>query len=926
MNKLAIEQKVLAGFVLALAIISLVGGLAYRVVRDYIEISGIEKQNSGEILLLEKIFSNLNEAESAQRAYLISNHDFYLQRRRDTLAGTSSSLLDLKQIAIKNPQELLLLPALEQKINQRVTLLEEVLSRGMEGGLDAARRMFPGNDGTKEMEEIHGIINAMIKAEEKQGEQLSKDADADTNRIQAIAVLMVILVAFFFSLLYWQVRREMAERRKIQTELEEVARLDSIHSLLLALFNSSFDRNHIFQGMLSMVAEKLPFPVSAVYGYDELGGILRCELSWGTPEGMKREFRLGEGLVGQVAQAGKPAALEKIGGNDITIEAGLASFTPAAVLAYPINYQDHLMGVLVLAAGQSIDERHRSFLAVLCSELGVALYNIKQHTDLKLMAEQLRLKSEEIAAKNDRLEESSRMKSEFMANMSHELRTPLNSIIGFSEAIQAGLAGEVNPKQQEYAGDILNSGQHLLELINDILDISKIEAGMMTLELDAVEISSLLHNSLSVVREKAAANSIVLQSNIPEDLGIVYMDGRKCKQIVYNLLANAEKFTPSGGTIFLRAKKVGRDAIRAFFGGSPVKAAWTPKFNQYIEISVTDTGIGISKDDLSKLFQPFIQLDASLARKYEGTGLGLAIIKKLAELHGGTVGVESEPGKGSCFTVWLPCRTEGGQTTQNMSPISEYGPLDSVEAPLALMVEDNEKAAGLIKLQLEAEGIRVIHALTAEDGLRMIKEYHPDFVTLDILLPGMDGWKFLELVKADQETAHIPVVIISIVSDASKGTSLGAARILQKPVSSDALIGALAELNFIPNGSQYKVLVVDDDPNAIELITLHLENAKYTTLRAYGGREGIEIAQRERPDFIVLDLMMPEVSGFDVVEALKGNPETAQIPIMIMTAKVVTAEDRKILNGNVQKIMIKTEFKEHFINEVHRALKRGGKR
>lgn len=926
MNKLAIEQKVLAGFVLALAIIFLVGGLAYRAVHDYIEISGIEKQNSEEIFLLEKIFSDLNKAESAQRAYLISSNDLYLLHRRDALAEMNSSLMNLKQTARENPKELLLLPALEQKINERIALLDEILSRKAEGGFDSARKMFPSGDGTKEMEEIHDIVNTMIKAEGKQGEQLSKDAEADTNRIQAIAILMVISVVLFFSLLFWQVRREMAERRKVQAELEEVARLNLIHSMLLALFNSSFDRNHILQGLLSMVAEKLPFPVSAVYGYDELGGMLRCELSWGAPKEMQREFKLGEGLVGQVAQAVKPVALEKIGGNDLTIEAGLASFTPAAVLAYPINYQDHLMGVMVLAAEQRIDERHRSFLATLCSELGVALYNIKQHTDLRLMAEQLRLKSEEIAAKNARLEESNRMKSEFMANMSHELRTPLNSIIGFSEAIQAGLAGEVNPKQHEYAGDILNSGQHLLELINDILDISKIEAGMMTLELDAVEVSSLLHNSLSVVREKVAANRIALQSFIPEDLGIVYMDGRKCKQIIYNLLSNAAKFTPSGGTILLRAKKVGRDAVMAFPGISPTKAAWTAKFEQYIEISVTDTGIGISKSDSSKLFQPFIQLDASLSRKYEGTGLGLAIIKKLAELHDGTVGVESEPGKGSCFTVWLPCRAEGGQTTQNMSPISEYGPFDRVEAPLALMVEDNEKAADLIKLQLEAEGIRVIHALTAEDGLRMIKKYHPDFVTLDILLPGMDGWEFLELVKADQETAHIPVVIISIMDGASKGTSLGAARILQKPVSNDALIGALAELNFIPNGSQYKILVVDDDPNAIELITLHLENAKYTTLRAYGGREGIEIAQRERPDLIVLDLMMPEVSGFDVVEALKGNPETAQIPIMIMTAKVVTAEDRKILNGNVQKIMVKTEFKGHFINEVHRALKRGEKR
>ena len=260
--------------------------------------------------------------------------------------------------------------------------------------------------------------------------------------------------------------------------------------------------------------------------------------------------------------------------------------------------------------------------------------------------------------KNIELEHASRMKSEFLATMSHELRTPLNAIIGFSEALKDGLMGPLNKVQNEYIGDIFTSGQHLLSLINDILDLSKVEAGMMSLELEAVELNSLLLNSLSIVREKAVAQHIQLNINIEEDIGILQLDTRKTKQIVYNLLSNAVKFSANKGRVLLRARRVSRSAVGVLEDDWPVHGFELPdnEYTEFLELCVSDSGIGISKQNMTKLFQAFSQIDSSLARKFEGTGLGLAMVKQLAALHGGTVAVASVEGKGARFTVWLPLR------------------------------------------------------------------------------------------------------------------------------------------------------------------------------------------------------------------------------------------------------------------------------
>jgi PAS domain S-box-containing protein len=530
--------------------------------------------------------------------------------------------------------------------------------------------------------------------------------------------------------------------------------------------------------------------------------------------------------------------------------------------------------------------------------------------------------------KNIELEHASRMKSEFLATMSHELRTPLNAIIGFSEALKDGLMGQMNDTQNEHVGDIFTSGQHLLSLINDILDLSKVEAGMMALELEAVDLHSLLANSLSIVREKAAAQRVHLELETDEELGVPQLDMRKTKQIVYNLLSNAVKFSDNGERVTLRARRVPRSAVGKVSGTWPVHAfpLADNDYEEFLEICVSDHGIGISEPNMAKLFQAFSQIDSSLARKFEGTGLGLAMVKQLAELHGGTVAVASLEGQGARFAAWLPLRTSAqaaSHVPQGLEPATAT--VTVPEERFALVVEENDASADLVRELLEGENFTVLRAATANAALLLAPQHDFSLITLDLELPGTDSWDLLVRIRESKTLAHVPVVITTGSADRNLAMNGGAAAVLQKPISRSQLAVSLANLGLQPTPEHtYTVLVVDDDAKNVEVIAAFLPTPAYAVVRAYGGSEAITLAKRLRPDVILLDLMMPEVSGFDVVEALQRKYDTARIPILVVTAKEITAVDRACLNDSADNFIPTVEKaglnRIRFVAEVRRAL------
>ncbi len=527
--------------------------------------------------------------------------------------------------------------------------------------------------------------------------------------------------------------------------------------------------------------------------------------------------------------------------------------------------------------------------------------------------------------KNLELQHASRMKSEFLATMSHELRTPLNAIIGFSEALKDGLIGAMDPVQTEYIGDIFSSGQHLLSLINDILDLSKVEAGMMTLELEAVDINSLLANSLSIVREKAANQGIRLELDIDEEFGLIELDMRKTKQIVYNLLSNAVKFSSTGSNVALRARHVTRAEVGSIAGNWPLRSFPLAASNhdEFLEVAVIDTGLGISSASMQHLFEAFSQIDSGLARRFEGTGLGLAMVKQLAALHDGTVALASAEGEGANFTVWLPLQRspEAGEVDQGLPREAPMKRSDRV----ALVVEDDSQAADVVRRLLEAEGFRVLIATSAERALEIAPLQPLSLITIDIRLPGIDGWEFLQRVRETSATTLVPVVIIAGMANTSMALAHGVTAVLQKPISRAQLSSSLSSLGMHPIAHRtYTVLVVDDDQKAVEVVAAFLLAPAYAVVRAYSGTEAITLAQRLRPDLIVLDLMMPEVSGFDVLDALRLKRETARIPVLVVTAKLVSSAEHAALTGTTGfpvRVLEKATFDgEHFIAEVRRAI------
>ncbi|MCZ6622631.1 MAG: response regulator [Deltaproteobacteria bacterium] len=517
------------------------------------------------------------------------------------------------------------------------------------------------------------------------------------------------------------------------------------------------------------------------------------------------------------------------------------------------------------------------------------------------LEERIRQRTGEIEAINTQLREATRHKSEFLANMSHELRTPLNAVIGFSEILLGRMLGDLNSKQEEYLHDIMTSGLDLLSLINDILDLSKVEAGRMELDLNTFDLPMLLDNTLRFVKERASRHGIQLTLEVDERLGDFMGDERKVKQVLLNLLSNALKFTPDGGRIILK----------------------TAPADGLTQISVSDTGIGIATENLQQIFEEFQQIRGDHEGKGEGTGLGLALAKKFVELHGGTIWVESVVGRGSTFTFTLPMRAPVEKATESPT-MAQPAPN---QTQLVLVVEDDPRAVKLLSTYLFEEGYTIEVASDGEEGLKKARALHPAVVALDILLPKVDGWEFLTRIKADPETCGIPIIIVSVVEERGKGFTLGAVDYLTKPFQREELIAALRRISISTRlrDPAAKVLAIDDDPMALELVRAIGEAEGYRVLSATGGEEGVALAKAELPALIILDLIMPEVDGFDVVVQLGDDPTTRAIPIVILTNKQLTTGEKNRLNGRISHMAQKGEFRRaNFVDLVNRLAGRGG--
>ncbi|HEX9475935.1 MAG TPA: response regulator [Candidatus Dormibacteraeota bacterium] len=480
-------------------------------------------------------------------------------------------------------------------------------------------------------------------------------------------------------------------------------------------------------------------------------------------------------------------------------------------------------------------------------------------------------RSQELQILNRELQAANKAKSVFLASMSHELRTPLNAILGFSELLIDDNADHFRPQaRKQFLEQIHSSGEHLLGLINDILDLSKVEAGQMQLRYSTVPVAAAVGEAVAITEPMAAKKQISIHAD-STGAGDLVVDTGKLKQMLLNLLTNAIKFTHDGGTVTVTATRLPRS----------------------VEIAVADTGIGIAEADRGRIFREFQQLESDIDRPQQGTGLGLALTRRFALLHGGDVRFESEVGKGSVFTISLPL------------PAVDAKPAAGAERPLILVVEDNPIAARLVTHIVERGGFRAEVATTGSEALRKAQELRPVAITLDILLPEIDGWEVLARLKHDQATSQIPVVVVSLVDNPDLGIALGALDYFVKPVRAADLLARLKSPSITRTSGRdaIHVLVVDDEAANRDMLVGVLEPAGFRVIAASGGEEGIRLARDGHPDVVLLDLMMPDVTGFDVVEALRSDAATEQIPILVLTAKDLTDADKRQLNGHVSTVL-----------------------
>ena len=497
----------------------------------------------------------------------------------------------------------------------------------------------------------------------------------------------------------------------------------------------------------------------------------------------------------------------------------------------------------------------------------------------------------EVEEKGRQLELASQHKSQFVASMSHELRTPLNAIIGLTEMMVTNAARFGTEKAAEPLRRVHRAGQHLLGLINQVLDLSKIEAGKLELNPESVNLAPLIDEVVGTARQLAQQNKNNLVVDAQEKLGALTVDPMRLRQILLNLLSNACKFTTQG-EVKLRVRKVadGRN---------------------WVEFAVADTGIGMTPEQQAKLFEEFTQADSSTARRYGGTGLGLAITRKLARMMGGDVTVASEPGKGSVFTVRLPAGAE--RATRAATNGGRPPSTDCV-----LVVDDDATARELIAEQLKAEGFSVATAAGGLEGLKLAKDLRPIAITLDVMMPDLDGWSVLAALRQDPELAEIPVIMITILDEHRRGVALGAAGYLTKPIDRERLHRMVSR--FRASARPTRVLLVEDDKDQRERLRGWLQGEQWVVQESANGREALTRLQADKPDVILLDLMMPEMDGFAVVAALQKEPRWRDIPVIVITARDLDAKDRERLNSGVQSVLVKETFRPRELVERIRQL------
>ncbi len=705
--------------------------------------------------------------------------------------------------------------------------------------------------------------------------------------------------------------------RMTRMQAERLEALSALHEAGL-LINSTLDVEEVIERMLDVVVRRLGYRRAFLFLTDWDRRVLTNGRIVGADDDIKAHFREIEipleehgGFCARVALSGKSILVKDV--KEARARANSTTFEllgPDGFIAVPLVMDDKSVGVMAIERRpeQTLVESDTALLETLANQMVIAIANAISFQKIEHLNVDLETKVRERTAKlqqqqarleqvNKELIKATEHKSEFLANMSHELRTPLNAVIGYSELLQEEME---ELQQTKYIPDlqkIHSAGKHLLTLINDVLDLSKIEAGKMDVYIEDAEIDDIVEEVSATIKPFIESRGNRL--HVSSASGRIRTDVTKLRQVLFNLLSNAAKFTDDGSISF--------DVAKVQLDGANL---W--------QFKISDTGIGIAADKMDRLFEEFSQLDAEMAHKHGGTGLGLAISQQFCRMLGGEITVTSQPGKGSTFIATLP----DGKAEQNK--VQAGSPNQSLDSKRAwanercdvLVIDDDHAVRDLMSRYLAKEGFSVQTASTGDEGVLAAQKLHPDAITLDLLMPGVDGWSVLTQLKADPELANIPVVIVSILDDQDMGYTLGAADYLIKPVDQQQLARIIRR--YCDKQTSAPILVVEDDEGSRNLVCNMLEKEGWDVVAVEDAESGLAEVERQQPALILLDLILPGMDGFEFIEAIHINQSWNKIPIVVVTAKDLSPDEHDFLNRSVRMIMKKGVYSRRQLLDIIR--------
>ena len=976
-----IERRTALALSVVGAVVLLLAFFSYRNVRAFIE-AGQWVAHTHEVLTgLDDVLATMVDSEASSGRYVITGDESYANAFQAIHAQTSQKLQRVKQLTSDNAIQQKRLIPLEIAINDRLDILDRSIALRKRTSTAIAQQIDMTTEGHADMRKIRQMI-AEMQGEERSLLEKRQTAFVASQRETTATFAAIVAVVFLLLLLvYYTLHRDIKGRLRAQAALREseerfrqmaenipdIFWIRDIETGIVIYVSPAYekitghscerlykepqswaefihpeDRERMLQvtetqkthfrqdyriirpnGEIRWFAARA-FPVCDEHGkvYREVG------LARDITERMQTQAELGESeeryrklfdFAPYPIWIYDRETLRFIAVNNAAVVSyGYSRQEFLAMTIKDIRPQEDVPALLASVASLSNGERgfglwrHRkkdgSIIDVEVTSYSISFagrpadYVMAIDITERRRAEeerqrhlaQIEQQNRELELRRLEAERATQLKSSFLASMSHELRTPLSAIIGFSELLGEQTAGDLNDKQHRYVEHVCKAAKHLLDLINDILDLSKIEAGQLELQSEDFVLAEAMPEVLSTITPLAMRKQIEVESAVGDEF-VLYADRIRFKQVFYNLVSNAVKFTPPTGKIRIDA------AQEAGF----------------VRVSVTDTGVGISPEDQKVIFDEFRQVDVTTKGVKEGTGLGLAITRRIVERHGGKIWVESAPGKGSRFSFTLPAGTLASVEKQKIAASSRSGR----EKSMVLVIDDEPAARELLVNFLEPEGYQIVTANSGQAGITAAKQLRPDAITLDMLMPGKNGWETLSQLKQDPDTADIPIIIVSVVDEKKAGFALGAAEYLVKPIAKEVLVSKIEKHIGPPAPAGTKILVVDDEAATLGVLEQMLRSVGYDPVLATNGKQAVEKLSQFPVRAVLLDLIMPEMNGFEVIQRVKENAAWSAIPIFVLTAKDLNYQEIELLTEQTYAFFRKgVPWKESLLAEVRKAV------